>query len=97
MDASRNLKLKTQDGVTATIPLKNSSKPQTSANKILSYHPEYAYIHRSGLAGKSVNIRYFHAVLQALSMCQFAVSSRAKKMDLGRKSSILSLVTRETM
>ena len=56
LDGSRNLKLKTQDGVTATIPLRSATTPRTSTNKILAYRPKYSDLHRSSLAGIFVNI-----------------------------------------
>ena len=56
LDRKRNLKLKTQDGVTATIPLQSGTTPRTSTNKILAYRPKYSDFHKSGLAGIFVNI-----------------------------------------
>ena len=53
LDNKRNLKLKTQDGVTAVIPLQSGRKSLTSTNNILAYRPNYS---DSGLAGIFVNI-----------------------------------------
>ena len=56
LDNKRNLKLKTQDGVTAVIPLRSGRKSLTSTNNILAYRPKYSDFHRSRLAGIFVNI-----------------------------------------
>ena len=56
LSKSRNLQLKTQDGVTAIIPLKSGSSSLTSTNNILAYRPKYSDYHSSGLAGIFVNI-----------------------------------------
>ena len=56
VDRNRNLNLKTQDGLTATIPLQSPTKSQTSSNNILAYRPAFSDFHHSHLAGIFVNI-----------------------------------------
>ena len=56
LSKSRNLRLKTQDGLTAMIPLRSGWSSRTSTNNILAYRPRYSDVHRSGLAGIFVNI-----------------------------------------